>query len=122
MRLRRKLMVEMEEFMRSVDVLVNANDLFITNLTGHPSVVLPRKFRERNGWKSPVSDVFTGQLFGETELLQLSLAYQNLVDGHLQKPDLNANIQKMNDEEAAKKSAEKDGKDDKKKQDQEKDN
>ena len=100
MRLRRRLMVEMEAVMQSVDVLVNTNDLVITNLTGHPSVVLPRTFRERNGWREPISDVFTGQLHGETDLLQLAHAYQLRVDGHLQRPELDANIVKMQQDEA----------------------
>ena len=106
MRLRRQLMFEMEQLMQTVDVLANARDLVISNLTGHPSVVLPRKFEERNGWKSPVSDVFTGQLHGETKLLQLTLAYQHLCSGHLQHPDLDSNFEKMQAEDAKKQQAE----------------
>ncbi len=96
MRLRRQLMFQMEELMRTIDVLINANDLFITNLTGHPSIVLPREFREQSGWQVPVSDIFTGQLFGESYLLTLAMAYQGECDGHRQRPNLDEIIHRMN--------------------------
>ncbi len=89
MRLRRRLMFEVEEAIKEVDVLINVNDLLITNLTGHPSVVLPREIleSERNGM-TPRSDVFMGHLHGEETLLALTMAYQNTVDGHLKTPPL----------------------------------
>jgi Asp-tRNA(Asn)/Glu-tRNA(Gln) amidotransferase A subunit family amidase len=40
-RIRTRLMQQMEELMRTVDMYVNGNDLTITNLTGHPTVILP---------------------------------------------------------------------------------
>ncbi|HMO15513.1 MAG TPA: amidase [Pirellulaceae bacterium] len=99
MRIRRQLMFAMEELMQSVDVLVNANDIFVTNLTGHPSVVLPREFNEQGGWQVPISDVFTGSLFGESTLLSLALAYQNECTGHLVNPPLDEIIAKYQQQE-----------------------
>jgi hypothetical protein len=37
-RLRRQLMTDMESLMQEVDLLCDASDLVVTNLTGHPSV------------------------------------------------------------------------------------
>jgi Asp-tRNA(Asn)/Glu-tRNA(Gln) amidotransferase A subunit family amidase len=47
-------------------------NLRATNLSGHPCVVLPNGFR--NGL--PGSITFTGQLFGEGELLKVAQSYQ----------------------------------------------
>ena len=91
---------EMEEAIKDVDVLVNAQDLFISNLTGHPSVVLPRTIRERDGKYSPVSDLFTGHLYQEEKLLALSQAYQGIVDGHLQTPPLDKLHKELEEAEA----------------------
>ena len=88
MRERRKLMVEMEKAIANVDVIVNTNDLVITNLTGHPSVVLPQDFRDRRGVKMPSSSIFTGQLNGESDLLALAHAYQSMITAHLERPPL----------------------------------
>jgi Asp-tRNA(Asn)/Glu-tRNA(Gln) amidotransferase A subunit family amidase len=46
-RVRALLMREMEEVMEKVDVYVGGNDLLLTNLTGHPQVVLPNGFVRR---------------------------------------------------------------------------
>jgi len=100
MRLRRQLMFQMETTMRSIDVLVNARDLFITNLTGHPSVVLPREIREEEDEYTPVTDLFTGKLFGEEDLLALAHAYQNQVAGHLQRPPLAKFLQRFEQQQA----------------------
>jgi hypothetical protein len=69
-RVRTLLMREMEAVMSQVDLYVGGGDLVITNLTGHPTVVLPNGKRMRNGVEVPSGLTFTG-LFGETEL-QLS--------------------------------------------------
>ena len=52
-RARNLVMREFGEMMSQVDALVNMNDLVHTNLTGHPSVVMPVGYRERNGTRSP---------------------------------------------------------------------
>lgn len=77
------------------DVIVaptNSQQLVVTNLTGHPAVILPNGFRgddaphippgsdmdEDNigGPGTPVSLTFLGQLFGEAKLLAFARAYQ----------------------------------------------
>ncbi len=105
MRARRILQDDFEAMMKTVDVLVNANDLVHTNLTGHPSIALPVGFRERGDLKLPFSTIFTGQLNRETEMLALAKAYQDLHTTHLEKPPLDQQVKKMADE-AAKEKAE----------------
>lgn len=112
MRLRRKLMVEMEDAVKNVDVLVNANDLLVTNLTGHPSIVVPRGVRERNEKFSPITDVFTGHLFDETRMLALALAYEQKVEGNLKHPPLDDLMKKMSEDEQEEKPGSKDKNDD----------
>jgi Asp-tRNA(Asn)/Glu-tRNA(Gln) amidotransferase A subunit family amidase len=78
-RIRSKLMEQMAKLMEQVDCYVGGNDLTITNFTGHPTVVVPNGIRERNGSQEPTTITFTGQLYGETELLQLALAYERSI-------------------------------------------
>ncbi|MFQ5696206.1 MAG: amidase, partial [Terriglobia bacterium] len=87
-RVRWLVMQEMEELMRQVDVYVTptyaGGNLLLTNLTGHPQVVVPHGFRA--GDATPLSITFTGPLYGETEVLALAHAYQQATDFHLQRP------------------------------------
>ena len=98
MRVRSLLQKQFEELMEGVDLLVNANDLVHTNLTGHPSLVMPVGFKKRMDVEMPFSTVFTGRLNGESDLMALGLAYQNLHEAHLRQPPLEAEMKKMNDE------------------------
>ena len=95
MRARRLLMEEMEELMSKVDVLINAEDLGITNLTGHPSAVLPVGYKTENEIDEPISVVFTGQLDGESDLLAVAHAYQQLVEPHLKRPPMEEHLRKF---------------------------
>lgn len=61
-----------------------SSNLQITNLTGHPTVVLPNGFDEDG---MPGSITFSGRLFSEAALLQLAHAYQQRSDFHRQHPD-----------------------------------
>ena len=70
-RIRTLVLREMEEVMGQVDLYVGGNDLLLTNLTGHPTVVLPNGFRKTGGVELPTALTFTGRLYGETELLAL---------------------------------------------------
>lgn len=88
MRVRRKLMVEMETLMKQVDVLFNCNDILHTNLTGHPAVVLPWKVAQRTETQRPIPATFAGQLFDETRLCAVAHAFQQRATGHLQRPPL----------------------------------
>lgn len=86
-RVRTRLMEQMEEVFERVDVFVTpsfgGNNLLITNLTGHPCVVLPNGFTEEG---SPTSISFIGPLFGEAEALSIAKAYQDATDFHLRRP------------------------------------
>jgi Asp-tRNA(Asn)/Glu-tRNA(Gln) amidotransferase A subunit family amidase len=89
-RVRTLLMREMARLMTALDVYVaptyGGNNLLMTNLTGHPAVVLPNGFRRTDG--TPTSITFTGRLHGETELLSLAMAYQEATGFHLERPSM----------------------------------
>jgi Asp-tRNA(Asn)/Glu-tRNA(Gln) amidotransferase A subunit family amidase len=87
-RVRTLVMQEMEEAMAGVDLYVGGNDLLLTNLTGHPTVVLPDGFRKASGGEVPGSITFTGRLYGETELLAVAHAYQQATGTHLRHPPM----------------------------------
>jgi Asp-tRNA(Asn)/Glu-tRNA(Gln) amidotransferase A subunit family amidase len=88
-RVRTLLMREMAKRMATVDAYVapsfGGENLLITNLTGHPAVVLPNGFRKDG---TPTSITFTGRLYGEAELLALARAYQDATGFHLKHPKL----------------------------------
>jgi Asp-tRNA(Asn)/Glu-tRNA(Gln) amidotransferase A subunit family amidase len=90
------------------DVIVaptNSEQLVVTNLTGHPALILPNGFRgddtppprkdakgeiegDYGGPGTPVSLTFLGQLYGEGRLLAFARAYQDATTFHLQHPKL----------------------------------
>ena len=86
-RVRTLVMQAMHEAMQAVDVVVTpsygGNILLLTNLTGHPTVVLPNGFTEEN---TPVSLSFVGRLYGEGDTLLVAKAYQDATDFHLRHP------------------------------------
>jgi Asp-tRNA(Asn)/Glu-tRNA(Gln) amidotransferase A subunit family amidase len=77
-RLRYLLVQEMDKMMNRVDICIApslaGDNLLVTNLSGHPSVVLPNGFINP---KTPTSIVFIGQLFGEARLLAIAKKYQD---------------------------------------------
>ncbi len=87
-RIRTLVMREMDDVMRQVDLYVGGNDLLLTNLTGHPTVVLPNGFRKSGDVELPTSIAFTGRLYGETELLAVAHAYQQATGHHLKRPPM----------------------------------
>ena len=56
----------------------------MTNLTGHPSVVVPCGFRQG----LPVGLVFVSNLFDEGSALRLALAYESATEWHKKRPPL----------------------------------
>lgn len=86
-RIRRMVMGAMHRMMEDIDVYVAPSfggaNLLATNLTGHPSVVLPNGFSERG---TPTSITFVGKLFGEAALLGVAKAYQDATPFHHQHP------------------------------------
>ncbi len=87
-RVRWKVMQDLEEALGQVDAYVSpsfeGDNLLLTNLTGHPAVVVPNGFRTSDG--TPTSITFTGRLYRETELLALAHAYQQATEFHLARP------------------------------------
>lgn len=87
-RIRSLVLAELEQTLDAVDVYVcpsyEGDNLLMTNLTGHPCVVLPNGFRESDG--TPTSITFNGRLHGEAELLAVAHAYQQATGHHLKRP------------------------------------
>jgi len=95
-----------------VDVIVAptfSTQLLITNLTGHPAIILPNGFRgedtpkarvrengevDAGGPGTPLSLTFLGQLYGESKMLALAKAYQDATDFHQKHPQLDAELKK----------------------------
>ena len=79
----------MHELISDIDVYVApswvGDNLLLTNLTGHPALVLPNGFNKNN---EPTSITFTGRLYGESELLAVARAYQDATGFHLKHPVL----------------------------------
>jgi Asp-tRNA(Asn)/Glu-tRNA(Gln) amidotransferase A subunit family amidase len=89
-RVRTLVMREMDETMQGVDAYIGGDDLTLTNLTGHPTAIVPDGTRERGKNEQPGTISFTGKLFGESELLALAHAYQQVSGAHLKRPPLEA--------------------------------
>ncbi|MCK6541558.1 amidase [bacterium] len=88
-RIRTQLIQDMQSLMDTIDVYIappfEGDNLILTNLTGHPCVVVPNGFTERN---LPTSVCFMGKLFGEAEILALAKQYQDATDYHKRHPGL----------------------------------
>ncbi|MEK7992864.1 MAG: amidase, partial [Planctomycetota bacterium] len=88
-RLRTLVIEAMRERLSGIDVYVSPSlegrNSLLTNLTGHPAVVLPNGLRKEG---TPSSITFTGRLFGEDKLLALAKAYQDATSFHLKHPVL----------------------------------
>ena len=82
------LIQEMERRLKGIDVYLSpafGRNLTLTNLTGHPCVVLPNGFRAEG---RPTSITFMGKLFGEAKLLQVAKVYQDATDFHKKHPKI----------------------------------
>jgi Asp-tRNA(Asn)/Glu-tRNA(Gln) amidotransferase A subunit family amidase len=88
-RLRTVLIEKMDDLMEQVDVYISpsfeGNNLLLTNLSGHPCVVLPNGFKESG---SPVSITFMGKLYDEATVLAVAKKYQDATNFHRQHPPL----------------------------------
>lgn len=86
-RVRQLLSQDMQRLLADIDVYVAPSfaggNLLLTNLTGHPCVVVPSGFQE-NG--SPVSVTFCGRMYGEAEALQAARAYQEATPWEERRP------------------------------------
>ena len=83
-RIRTMVMAEMEALMATIDLYVapsfGGNSLLLTNLTGHPAVVVPNGFS--GDPKTPKSITFTGRLMDEATILAVAKAYQDATYFH----------------------------------------
>ncbi len=101
-RARTLLMQQMAEVFQKVDVIVaptgGGDQLVVTNLTGHPALIVPSGFRPADappsapppgggGPGTPVSITFLGNLYGEAQLIAVAKAFQDATDFHLQTPE-----------------------------------
>ncbi len=89
-RIRNLVIRDFAKTMETVDVYLapslEGDNLLMTNLTGHPAVVIPNGFDAKEN--HPTSITFNGQLYGEAKLLAAAKAYQDATAFHLQRPDL----------------------------------
>ena len=91
-RVRFQLIQEMEKLMQEVDVYITPSfgnsNLVTTNLTSHPTVVLPNGFDEQG---RPTSITFMGDLFDEATVLSVAKAYQQATKHHKKHPPIFSN-------------------------------
>jgi Asp-tRNA(Asn)/Glu-tRNA(Gln) amidotransferase A subunit family amidase len=86
-RIRFLLIQQMEKLMKKIDLYIapswEGDNLLLTNLTGHPCVVLPNGFSDDG---TPTSITFIGRLFDEGRLIAFSKKYQDVTDFHKKHP------------------------------------
>jgi Asp-tRNA(Asn)/Glu-tRNA(Gln) amidotransferase A subunit family amidase len=83
-------MQAMADLMAGIDLFVapsfGGQTLLLTNLTGHPAVVVPNGFSAEGRPGSSIT--FIGQLYGEAEILATAKLYQEATDFHQRRPIL----------------------------------
>ena len=87
-RIRTLLIEDLARILKDIDVYLTPSagpNLLLTNLTGHPAVVVPCGFDDSG---HPLSISFIGNLFEEGKALRLAKAYQEATGWHLKHPDL----------------------------------
>lgn len=88
-RVRRLLIDEMHRTLNTLDVYIapslSGNNLLLTNLTGHPCVVVPIGFTSQG---TPTSITFMGKLFEEGTVLAVAKKFQDATQHHLKHPIL----------------------------------
>ncbi|MBN2009778.1 amidase [candidate division KSB1 bacterium] len=86
-RIRFLLIQQMARLMESVDLCIapswQGDNLLLTNLTGHPCVVVPNGFSDDG---MPTSFCFIGRLFDEGTILAVAKKYQDASGFHLRHP------------------------------------
>jgi len=87
-RYRYNLCKEVNDFMKNYDVVIvpsfGGRQLSITNLTGHPVVVMPMGFNQ-NG--SPLSITLIGNLYDEATILAAAKAFQDKTEHNKKHPE-----------------------------------
>jgi Asp-tRNA(Asn)/Glu-tRNA(Gln) amidotransferase A subunit family amidase len=94
-RARTLLMKAMNDAFSDIDVLVSppfrGGALSITNLTGHPAVVVPKGFAPVDGSnerRSPMSTTFIGGMYKDAEALVVASAFQEATAHHTLRPPI----------------------------------
>lgn len=86
-RVRTMVMGAMDRALEGIDVFITpsfgGDVLLMTNLTGHPAVVVPSGFNDSG---SPVSVSFIGRLWGEEDALRVASAWQEATGHHTKHP------------------------------------
>jgi Asp-tRNA(Asn)/Glu-tRNA(Gln) amidotransferase A subunit family amidase len=86
-RLRYLLIQDTAKVFDKVDLFLapslTGRSLLLSNLTGHPGVVVPNGFSKAG---TPTSICFVGRLFGEAQLLAVAKQYQDATDFHRKHP------------------------------------
>ena len=86
-RIRFLLIQQMEKIINEIDLYIapswEGDNLLLTNLTGHPCVVLPNGFSEDG---TPTSITFIGRLFDEGRLIAFAKKYQDATEFHKKHP------------------------------------
>ncbi|HEX2964125.1 MAG TPA: hypothetical protein VHO43_20175 [Ignavibacteriales bacterium] len=89
-RIRYELIQRMDKMIKDVDLYMAPSDegdnSLLTNLTGHPLVVVPNGFTKEG---HPTSITFVGKLFDEGRIAAVAKAYQDKTGFHLKHPVLN---------------------------------
>lgn len=89
-RIRYMIIQKMKDIFDQVDLYLapswEGDNLLLTNLTGHPCVVIPNGFSEEG---TPTSISFIGNLFDEGKIISVAKAFQDATDFHLKHPKLN---------------------------------
>ena len=88
-RVRTLLIQEMAQKMKNLDVYIAPSEaednLLLTNLTGHPAVVVPNGFDDKG---NPTSISLVGNLYEEGKALRVAKAFQDATEFHLKHPKL----------------------------------
>ena len=88
-RIRWLLIQDTAKVFEKVDAIIAPSQagrsVLLSNLTGHPCVVLPDGF-SKDG--TPTSICFIGKLFGEAQLLAVAKKFQDATDFHHKHPNL----------------------------------
>ena len=98
-RARSLLIEQFDEAIAEVDFIINMNDLVQTNFTGHPSVVMPIDYRDRDSVRTPTPVILSGHLNDDERLLAFADAFQANVSAHQEHPDLDGWLDLYNAEE-----------------------